>query len=133
MQCGSFSMCQCHGRWPWTMIPEVYQWSTVLRFSEFRPEDWQAAAPRAALEMRAIVQVVVGRSLGHREGAGQRRRGLDRGDSRVEILFHIGPEMQAAARLQRPRDLRQEVLVHDPAFLMPSFPPRVGEIDMHCP
>ena len=52
-------------------------------------------------------------------------------DRQAEIGLDVRPKVQASTWQQDPRDLTQELLVHDPPLVMTGFPPGIWKIDVH--
>ena len=55
--------------------------------------------PRAAFEVGAEIEIVLGDRLGHFKRSGQRGVGGDEFQAGLEIFFDVGPEMELAAGL----------------------------------
>ena len=80
--------------------------------------------------MRAVVEVVFGRAGLHVAGRGEESRALGCRHGLVEILLHIGPDVQLATGHEHAAGMDEKGVGEHAPLAMAGFPPWVGEIDV---
>ena len=93
--------------------------------------DRQACYAACAFEARLIVEVMGRSTLGRRRQAAEVRMMLQQRFDDLEIVFHVGPDMEPSARREHARDsIGEKIREQSPAAML-ALPPRVRKIDMH--
>ena len=87
--------------------------------------------PRAAFEMRSVIEVMQGRGLRDRLRSIPWNPRDDQLAGPLEVVRNIGPEMQHSGRFQDPVDVQQKRFVHHSPFVVSFLPPGIGKVDVH--
>ena len=93
--------------------------------------DRQPSFAASPFKAGVIVKVVPRRTFFGRQQFLERGVVLQQGGDILEIIGHVGPEMQQAVWLEHPCNSIGKQVCEQSAAEMPTLPPRVGKVDMH--